>query len=85
MGFDLDVVVIGGGGHVGLPLSMLFAETGLSTAIIDTDPRRVDQIRSGVMPFAEEGAPEMLARTVKSGMLTGSTDAARCRACRFVV
>jgi UDP-N-acetyl-D-mannosaminuronic acid dehydrogenase len=85
MAFDLDVVVIGGGGHVGLPLSMLFADTGLSTAIIDTDPRRVDQIRTGVMPFMEEGADEMLARTIQSGMLTASTDASAVARARFVV
>lgn len=80
--FDLDVAVIGGGGHVGLPLSLLFADTGLSTAIIDSDARRVDQIRSGVMPFLEDGAPEMLARTIANGKLTASTspsDVARAR------
>ena len=83
--FDLDVAVVGGGGHVGLPLSLLFADTGLSTAIIDTDPRRVDQIRSGVMPFVEEGAPEMLTRTLASGKLIASTDPANVARARYIV
>jgi UDP-N-acetyl-D-mannosaminuronic acid dehydrogenase len=83
--FDLDVAVIGGGGHVGLPLSLLFADTGLSTAIIDTDARRVDQINSGAMPFLEEGAPEMLARVRASGRLTASTSPADVGRARYIV
>jgi UDP-N-acetyl-D-mannosaminuronic acid dehydrogenase len=85
MTFDLDVAVVGGGGHVGLPLSMLFADTGLSTAIIDTDARRVDQIRSAVMPFVEEDAPEMLKRTIANGKLTASTDPANVARARYIV
>src|SRR5688572_10448965 len=83
--FDLDVAVIGGGGHVGLPLSLLFADCGLSTTIIDTDARRVDQIRSGKMPFAEEGADEMLTRTLASGKLHASTSASEVGRARYVV
>jgi UDP-N-acetyl-D-mannosaminuronic acid dehydrogenase len=83
--FDLDVAVIGGGGHVGLPLSILFADRGLSTAIIDVDARRVDQIRSGVMPFVEEGAPEMLKSALASGKLTATTNADVVARARYVV
>jgi UDP-N-acetyl-D-mannosaminuronic acid dehydrogenase len=83
--FELDVAVIGGAGHVGLPLSILFAECGLSTSVIDVDARKVDMIRSGVMPFAEDDAPEMLKRVVASGKLTASTSTADVARARFVV
>jgi len=83
--FDLDVAVIGGGGHVGLPLSMLFADRGLSTAIVDVDARRVDQIRSGVMPFVEEGAPEMLKRVIDKGTLTATTTPEVVARARYLV
>jgi UDP-N-acetyl-D-mannosaminuronic acid dehydrogenase len=84
-GFDLDVAVIGGAGHVGLPLSLMFAERGLSTMIIDTDAAKVEQIRSGVMPFHEAGAPEMLARTLASGKLGASTEASAVARAHYVV
>src|SRR4051812_44710387 len=83
--FDLDVAVIGGGGHVGLPLSILFADCGFTTSIIDVDPRRVDQIRSGSMPFMEDDAPAALTRTLASGKLTASTDVTDVGRARFVV
>ena len=44
MGFDLDVVVIGGGGHVGLPLSMLFARPACRPR--SSIPIRAGSIRS---------------------------------------
>ena len=82
---DLDLAVIGGGGHVGLPLSLLFADCGRSTAIIDTDARKVDLIRSGQMPFMEDDAPEMLKRTLASGTLTATTDVATIARARFII
>jgi UDP-N-acetyl-D-mannosaminuronic acid dehydrogenase len=82
---DLDLAVIGGGGHVGLPLSLLFADCGRSTVIIDTDPRKVDLIRSGQMPFMEDDAPEMLKRTLASGTLTATTDVAAIARARFII
>ena len=38
--FDRDVCVIGGGGHVGLPLALTFADSGLRTVIYDIEPPR---------------------------------------------
>jgi UDP-N-acetyl-D-mannosaminuronic acid dehydrogenase len=63
-GFTMDVAVIGGGGHVGLPLALLFADRGLRTLIYDVNPASVKTIRAGRMPFIEEGAPEILARVL---------------------
>ena len=56
MGFERDVVVVGGCGHVGLPLGLAFAERGLNVALFDLNDEAVDLVESGVMPFAEDGA-----------------------------
>ena len=74
MGFDLDVVVIGGCGHVGLPLALAFADRGMQVAAYDIDPLAVAKVTSGQMPFDEPGAPEVLARALAAGTLTASTD-----------
>ena len=47
---DLDVVVLGGGGHVGLPLSLAFAQAGLRVGIYDTNQATLDRIAAGEMP-----------------------------------
>jgi UDP-N-acetyl-D-mannosaminuronic acid dehydrogenase len=67
--FTRDVGVIGGGGHVGLPLAMTFADSGLRTVIYDVNRQTVETIRNGIMPFAEEGGQEMLERVLASGTL----------------
>jgi UDP-N-acetyl-D-mannosaminuronic acid dehydrogenase len=63
----------------------MFADRGLATVIVDTDAAKIDMIRSGVMPFTEAGAPEMLERTLASGKLIASTSAAEVARARFVV
>jgi UDP-N-acetyl-D-mannosaminuronic acid dehydrogenase len=68
--FSRDVCVVGGGGHVGLPLALTFADSGLKTVIYDINRRVVDAIKSGQMPFTEEGAQEILDRVLENGALS---------------
>jgi UDP-N-acetyl-D-mannosaminuronic acid dehydrogenase len=73
---DLDVVVLGGGGHVGLPLSLAFADAGLRVGIYDTNQATLDRIAAGEMPFLETGADELLRRLLPTGRLEFGTDGA---------
>jgi len=54
------IAVIGGAGHVGLPLSLIIAESGLETVVIDYDDEKLNSIRSGKFPFVENGGQELL-------------------------
>jgi UDP-N-acetyl-D-mannosaminuronic acid dehydrogenase len=73
---DRDVVVIGGCGHVGLPLALAFADRGASVAIYDVSETAVDAVNAGHMPFAEPGAAEVLERSLAQGRLHASADPA---------
>ena len=66
---ELDVVVLGGGGHVGLPLSLALAEAGLRVGIYDTNQATLDRIAAGEMPFLETGAEELLGQVLSTGRL----------------
>ena len=70
---DLDVVVLGGGGHVGLPLSLAFAQAGLRVGIYDTDQATLDKIAAGEMPFMETGADALLREVLQTGRLALGT------------
>lgn len=83
--FARDVCVIGGGGHVGLPLAMTFADSGFKTVIYDTNAETVEAIRRGQMPFAEEGAPELLRKVLDGGLLEVTPSPELMRECRFLV
>jgi UDP-N-acetyl-D-mannosaminuronic acid dehydrogenase len=72
----LDVVVLGGAGHVGLPLSLAFAQAGLRVGIYDISQPALDRIAAGEMPFKEGGADELLREILPTGRLELSTDGA---------
>lgn len=73
MSFDLDVTIIGGCGHVGLPLGLAFADRGLRVCLYDIDPAAVAAVNAGCLPADEPGAQEVLDRVVGS-TLTASGD-----------
>jgi UDP-N-acetyl-D-mannosaminuronic acid dehydrogenase len=76
MQFEHDVVVVGGCGHVGLPLGLAFAETGLDVVLFDTNAHVVDMVNGGSMPFAEHGAADLLTQVLATGRLHATTDSA---------
>ena len=83
--FAADVVVIGGGGHVGLPLAIAFASRGQRTVVYDVSDTAVKTIEDGRLPFLEPGAPPVLAAALADGSLTATTDPAVVATARTVV
>jgi UDP-N-acetyl-D-mannosaminuronic acid dehydrogenase len=69
-----DVAVVGGCGHVGLPLALAFADRGLRTVAYDINDVVVKHVMTGAMPFREDGAAEMLERALAAGTFAASTD-----------
>lgn len=59
-----DVVIVGGCGHVGLPLGIMLACAGRTVALVDTDEGRKRTVRTGKMPFIEHGAEPLLRETL---------------------
>ncbi len=79
------VAIVGGCGHVGLPLGLAFAKVGIRVDLIDTSLERVDLVNRGRMPFKEEGADELLPELIDSGQLRATTDSARLRDAESVI
>lgn len=64
-----QIVVVGGAGHVGLPLSLILAKNNFLVTIFDTSNESVNRINSGQMPFYEEGADNLLLEMLRKGNL----------------
>jgi UDP-N-acetyl-D-mannosaminuronic acid dehydrogenase len=69
-----DIVIIGGCGHVGLPLGLAFARAGKKVVALDLDKEKVALASSGRMPFRDTGADELLPRVLKNGTFRCTTD-----------
>ena len=65
----LDVVIVGGCGHVGLPLALSLADCGYRVGINDIDDGKIAQVRSGEVPFHENGATALLQKILPTGRL----------------
>ncbi len=66
----VDICVVGGAGHVGLPLSIVFTTKDQRVMIHDLDRKTMDFIRGGRMPFLEQGAEPLLKDALSKGLLT---------------
>ena len=60
----MKMTVIGGGGHVGLPFSIVFASAGIQVTALDTSEEKIAKIKEGIMPFLENGAEELLREVI---------------------
>ncbi|HLX87656.1 MAG TPA: nucleotide sugar dehydrogenase [Acidimicrobiales bacterium] len=83
--WGVDVVVMGGCGHVGLPLGIALAQSGLRVALFDVDLEAVDRVRSGKMTHLEPGAPEALEEALASSRLSVTADASVLRSTEQIV
>ena len=72
--YELDVAIVGGLGHVGLPLGIVFADNGLKVCLCDIDKKKADIVKKGKMPFIEYGAEPILKKVLQNGNLAISLD-----------
>lgn len=80
-----QIVIVGGCGHVGLPLGIVFsAQAGFDVSLLDIDATKVDKINSGQMPFLERGAEKLL-REVIGKKLRATSDSSCLRRADTVI
>jgi len=72
----LDVVIVGGCGHVGLPLALSLADCGYRVGINDIDKAKIAMVKAGKVPFVETGAEALLGKLLPTGRLELSADPA---------
>jgi UDP-N-acetyl-D-mannosaminuronic acid dehydrogenase len=70
----LDMVIVGGCGHVGLPLALSLADCGYRVGIDDIDATKVAFVKAGNVPFLENGADALLKRLLPTGRLELASD-----------
>jgi UDP-N-acetyl-D-mannosaminuronic acid dehydrogenase len=64
-----DLTVVGGAGHVGIPLVLSFAAKGLTVNVNDVNEDALAALRSGKVPFIEAGAQPLLAKALADKLL----------------
>jgi UDP-N-acetyl-D-mannosaminuronic acid dehydrogenase len=74
---NADITVVGGAGHVGIPLVLALAESGLRVNVNDLNQATLDTLAAGQLPFIETGAEPVLKRALANKRLVFSNGADR--------
>ena len=80
----MNVCVIGTG-YVGLVTGACFAEFGVQVVCADADADKVTALQAGVVPIYEPGLEDLVARNVREGRLSFTTDTAEAVRASLVV
>jgi len=72
---NADVTVVGGAGHVGIPLVLALAESGLRVNVNDLNQQTLDTLAAGQLPFIEYGAEAALKKAVAGKRLVFTNSA----------
>ncbi len=80
-----ELCIVGGAGHVGLPLGVVFANAGVKTVLFDVNQEALNKIQSGKFPFKEKDGDEALGTAIKSGSLVTSSSPESIADSKFVV
>ena len=74
MTYKYDVCVVGGLGHIGLPLGIVFSSKGLKVCLQDINAESAKIVSSGSLPFVEYEAEPLLKESLENGNLSISLD-----------
>jgi UDP-N-acetyl-D-mannosaminuronic acid dehydrogenase len=65
----MKAVIVGGCGHVGLPLSVAFANSGLDVTALDISESAVAKVNLGIPPFWEPDLDSSLTQALANGFI----------------
>jgi UDP-N-acetyl-D-mannosaminuronic acid dehydrogenase len=77
--------IVGGAGHVGLPLGLVFASRGWDVTLYDINASVLETIGSGQLPFREHGAEPYLQEALAAKRLHLTTDPAALASVEVIV
>ena len=60
------ICIIGGAGHIGLPLALKFCEKNFFVDVIDKNKSVIKNLKNSIFPFYETGGKELLKYCIKN-------------------
>ncbi|MEO5357813.1 MAG: nucleotide sugar dehydrogenase [Nitrospirae bacterium YQR-1] len=84
MDYTYDLCIVGGLGHIGLPMGITMAKAGKTVLLIDINPEAIKAVSTGIVPFMELGAEDSL-KEVLNKTLFISDSTGDIKLCRFII
>ena len=80
-----NISIIGGAGHIGLPLALAFTEKKFNVHLIDKNKKNLNLIKNNKMPFLEFGAEKSLSKALKKKSLFFETNLENLSISKFII
>jgi len=80
-----NICVIGGAGHVGAPLGLVFSSKGYNVILVDKSKKNIKKINRGIMPFLEEGSTNLLKKMIKKNKIYATEKLSEVQKCKYIV
>ena len=80
-----EISVIGGAGHVGFPLGLIFSAKNFKVNLIDKNSAFLNKIERGIPPFLEKGSKRLLKKCLKKKNLFTNLDHNSLKTSKFIL
>src|SRR5262249_8987032 len=77
---NAEITIVGGAGHVGIPLTLALAEAGMRVNVNDHNQESLDTLKAGRLPFIEHAPDLVLAKALANDRLAFSNSPDRISA-----
>ena len=80
-----EISIIGGAGHVGFPLGLVFASKNFKVNLIDKNKDFLIKINKGLPPFLEQGAKSLMKKCLLKKTLFVNSNYAPIKTSKFIL
>jgi len=83
--FNKTISIIGGTGHVGLPLGLMFAEKKYKVQLIDINLKNINYVNKAKMPFKEDKADVVLKKLIKKKKIFATNNLELVKSSKYII
>ena len=85
MNFKRNISIIGGAGHVGFPLGLIFTSKGFKVSLNDKHTSNIKKINNGKIPFLEENSQKLLKTMIKKKRIYATNQLGKVIESKFII
>ena len=78
------VCIVGGAGHVGLPLGLAISAKGYNVSLIDKNIQNIKKINNAKMPFIEDGCKPLLKKMITKRKISATNNLMTVKKCKYI-
>ena len=80
-----NISIIGGAGHVGFPLGLIFGSKGFKVSLIDKDLEKINKINGSKVPFLEENSQKLLNSLIRKKRIFATSQLSEVLKSKYII